>query len=154
MTVVATDGSALGNPGAGGWCWWVDEQTWEAGGDPGPVTNNQMEIIALHRALESLHDHHLLIELDSQYVLNAVTKWHHGWRRNGWRNSSGQPVANRELLEAVLALLDNRRAARLSTDLVWVRGHNGSFRNENADTLARDAAGRARGERRALRIRP
>lgn len=152
--IVATDGSALGNPGAGGWCWWIDPQTWCAGGDPGPVTNNQMEIIALAEALEHLGARDALIEIDSQYVLNAVTKWHHGWRRNGWVSSTGKPVANREMLERVLNLLDTRRLNGTRTEFMWVRGHSGAHRNEAADAGARDAATRSRSENRKLRIRP
>jgi ribonuclease HI len=142
--VVATDGSALGNPGPGGWCWFVDEQTYEAGGDPGPVTNNQMELVALTRCLLALGERtDAIIEIDSQYVLNAVEKWHHAWRRNGWRNSKGEPVANRELIEKLLELLEGRARAGARTDLRWVKAHNGSWRNENADTRARAAAGSA-----------
>lgn len=139
---IATDGSALGNPGPGGWCWFLDQENYAAGGDPGPVTNNQMEIIALTRCLEAIGvAQAATIEVDSQYVLNAVTKWHHGWRRNGWRNSKGEPVANRELFEVLLGMLDERRKFGTETDLRWVKAHNGSWRNENADQLAREMAG-------------
>ena len=149
--VVATDGSALGNPGPGGWCWFVDAQNYEAGGDPGPVTNNQMEIVALTRCLLALGPTTAAtIEVDSQYVLNAVTKWHHSWRRNGWRNSKGDPVANRDLIEQLLALLEARAAAGTRTDLRWVRAHNGAWRNENADQRAREAAGTAATTGRSL----
>jgi len=149
--VVATDGSALGNPGPGGWCWFVDPQNYEAGGEPGPVTNNQMELIALTRCLKAVGaDTAVTIEVDSQYVLNAVTKWHHGWRRNGWKNSKGEPVANRELIEALLELLEERRRNGTETELRWVKAHNGSWRNENADQLAREMAGSAAGAGRSL----
>ena len=142
--VVATDGSALGNPGPGGWCWFVDDQNYEVGGNPGPVTNNQMELVALTRCLLALGEERpATIEVDSQYVLNAVTKWHHGWRRNGWRNSKGEPVANRELIEELLGLLEARNRAGTRTELRWVRAHNGAWRNENADQRAREAAGTA-----------
>jgi ribonuclease HI len=147
--VIATDGSALGNPGPGGWCWFMDEQNYAAGGEVGPVTNNQMEIVALTRCLQAIGPATpAIIEVDSQYVLNAVTKWHHGWRRNGWRNSKGEPVANRDLLEALLELMAER--SDTATDLRWVKAHNGLWRNENADQLAREMAGAANTAGRAL----
>ena len=149
--VVATDGSALGNPGPGGWAWYVHDQHYGCGGDPGPVTNNQMEIVALTRALEANGDLHLRLEIDSQYVINAVTKWHFGWRKRGWVNSKGDPVANRELLENTLDLLARRRASGLLTDFVWVRGHTGHPRNELADRHAREQAAIARDTNRRTR---
>jgi ribonuclease HI len=149
--IVATDGSCLGNPGAGGWSWYVDAQLYEAGGDPGPVTNNQMEIMALIRALQAVGARDVVLEIDSRYVIDAVTKWHHGWRKRDWVNSKGEPVANRALFEEALQLLEARRAAGLSTELRWVRAHNGSIRNEGADTKAREQAGLARDLNRAVR---
>ncbi len=149
--IVATDGSALGNPGPGGWAWYVHDQHYGCGGDPGPVTNNQMEIIALTRALEANRSHHLLLEIDSQYVINAVTKWHFGWRRRGWTNSKGEPVANREMLEIALELVDARRSDGLLTDFRWVRGHDGHSRNEQADRHAREQASIAQRTNRRTR---
>lgn len=149
--VVATDGSALGNPGAGGWAWYVNRQHYGCGGDPGPVTNNQMEIIALTRALEANTDEHLLLEIDSQYVINAVTKWHFGWRKRGWTNSKGEPVANRELLETAISLLSARRERGLRTEFCWIRGHDGHPRNEEADRYAREQASLARSTNRRTR---
>lgn len=149
--VVATDGSALGNPGAGGWAWYVNRQHYGCGGDPGPVTNNQMEIIALTRALEANTDEHLLLEIDSQYVINAVTKWHFGWRKRGWTNSKGEPVANRELLETAISLLSARRERGLRTEFCWIRGHDGHPRNEEADRHAREQASLARSTNRRTR---
>jgi len=149
--IVATDGSALGNPGPGGWAWYVDDQCYGCGGDPGPVTNNQMEIIALTRALQAGAGRDVVLEIDSQYVINAVTKWHFGWRKRGWTNSKGEPVANRELLEETLDLLAGRRRDGRSTDFRWVRGHQGHHRNERADQLARSQAESARTNGRATR---
>ena len=139
--VLATDGSALGNPGPTGWCWFIDEQNWQAGGVP-HGTNNLGELTAVHRALSATSElsRPLIIECDSKYAISALTQWHHNWRRNGWKTSNGGPVANRELIESAVELLANR-----DVKFVWVRGHNGHPRNEAADERARDAASRARG---------
>ena len=32
MIVAAADGSSLDNPGPAGWAWYIDDDTWAAGG--------------------------------------------------------------------------------------------------------------------------
>lgn len=137
MTIVAAaDGSALGNPGPAGWAWYVDDDHWSAGGWP-HGTNNQGELMAVIDLLESTAhlDDELLILCDSQYVINAVTKWMPGWKRKGWRKADGSPVLNRELLER----LDRGLAGRRYT-FEWVKGHAGHDLNEAADERARAVA--------------
>lgn len=140
MTITAaTDGSALGNPGPAGWCWYIDENTWAAGGNL-HATNNLMEIQAVHELLKAtreagLKEVPLLIKADSQYVINALTKWIHGWKRNGWMTASKKPVLNRELFEATFEEMQGR-----SITFDWVRGHNGDVLNEAADKRAKAAA--------------
>lgn len=136
MIIAAADGSALGNPGPAGWAWYVDDACWAAGGWP-RATNNQGELTAvleLFRATAHLDDE-LLVQCDSQYVINAVTKWMAGWKRKGWRKSDGSPVLNLELLQALDAAIQGRRYR-----FEWVRGHAGHPANEAADERARAAA--------------
>lgn len=94
MTITAAaDGSALGNPGPAGWAWYIDDDTWKAGGWP-HGTNNMGELKAVLDLLESTAAHpdaagqHLLILCDSQYVINSVTKWMPGWKRKGWKSAT------------------------------------------------------------------
>ena len=137
MTIVAAaDGSALGNPGPAGWAWYVDDAHWAAGGWP-YGTNNQGELMAVIDLLDSTAhlDDDLRILCDSQYVINAVTKWMPGWKRKGWRKADGQPVLNRELLER----LDRATQGRRYT-FEWVKGHAGHDLNEAADVRARGVA--------------
>ena len=137
MTIVAAaDGSALGNPGPAGWAWYVDENTWAAGGWP-RATNNQGELMAVIDLLDSTAhlDDDLRILCDSQYVINAVTKWMPNWKRKGWRKADGKPVLNRELLER----LDRATMGRRYT-FEWVKGHAGHELNEAADVRARAVA--------------
>jgi ribonuclease HI len=150
----ATDGSALGNPGPGGWSWYIHEGRWASGGYPGPVTNNQMELMALLRLLEHAPDDHLAIAIDSQYVINAVTKWAHGWSRNAWRTKTGADVANRDIIEPIMTLMAHRSQRGLVTHINWVRGHNGHPANEAADVLARTAAQTAATTKRSVRHQP
>jgi ribonuclease HI len=136
MIIAAADGSALGNPGPAGWAWYVDEGCWAAGGWP-HGTNNQGELTAvleLFRATAHLDDE-LVVQCDSQYVINAVTKWMAGWKRKGWRKADGQPVMNREILEQLDEAIAGRRYR-----FEWVRGHVGHELNEAADVRARAAA--------------
>ncbi|MRX45507.1 RNase H family protein [Agromyces kandeliae] len=136
MIIAAADGSALGNPGPAGWAWYVSDDCWAAGGWP-RATNNQGELTAvleLFRATAHLDDE-LLVQCDSQYVINSVTKWMAGWKRKGWRKADGSPVLNRELLEQLDAAIAGRRYR-----FEWVRGHVGHPMNEAADERARAVA--------------
>ncbi|WP_430645756.1 RNase H family protein [Agromyces sp. GXS1127] len=136
MIIAAADGSALGNPGPAGWAWYVSDDCWAAGGWP-RATNNQGELTAvleLFRATAHLDDE-LLVQCDSQYVINSVTKWMAGWKRKGWRKADGSPVLNRELLEQLDEALTGRRFR-----FEWVRGHVGHPMNEAADLRARSVA--------------
>ena len=133
----AADGSALGNPGPAGWAWYIDENTWRAGGWP-HGTNNMGELKAVLDLLEATAvdaDQHLLILCDSQYVINSVTKWMPGWKRKGWRKKDGKPVLNVELLRAI-----DRALAGRSVEFEWVKGHSGHTMNDAADRRANAAA--------------
>ena len=141
MTLVAAaDGSSLGNPGPGGWAWFVDDDRWASGGWP-RATNNQGELTAVIDLLEQAEQvEDLRILLDSQYVLKSATEWIPGWKKRGWRKGDGKPVQNAELMQQLDAALESRRAAGFRTEFEWVRGHSGHDLNERADQLAQRAA--------------
>jgi ribonuclease HI len=134
MTIrAAADGSALGNPGPAGWAWYVDDTCWAAGGWK-HATNNQGELMAvlqLFRATAHLPDD-LLILCDSQYVINAVTKWMPGWKKKGWKKADGKPVMNLDLLQQIDEALVGR-----TYRFEWVKGHANHPLNEAADSRAR-----------------
>ncbi|MCD1572788.1 ribonuclease H family protein [Agromyces mediolanus] len=136
MIIAAADGSALGNPGPAGWAWYVADDCWAAGGWK-HATNNQGELTAvleLFRATAHL-DEELLVQCDSQYVINSVTKWMPNWKRKGWRKSDGKPVLNVELLKQLDEAIAGRRYR-----FEWVKGHVGHPMNEAADARARAVA--------------
>ncbi|WP_309103347.1 ribonuclease H [Microbacterium sp.] len=137
MTIIAAaDGSALGNPGPNGWAWYIDDDTWAAGGSP-HGTNNQGELQAVLELLRATAgiDEKLIIECDSRYVIDSVTKWMPGWKRRGWRKADGAPVLNRELLEGIDEAIRGR-----DVEFSWVKGHAGHPLNEAADERANAAA--------------
>ncbi len=140
-TVVYTDGSCLGNPGPGGWAWAVPGGRYASGAEH-TTTNQRMEVLAVVRALEELPGP-LRVISDSAYVVNCFRdRWWEGWRRRGWRNTSGKPIANRDLWEPLLDLaLDGGRTVRFGK----VKGHSGDPMNDWVDALAVDAATAQRG---------
>jgi ribonuclease HI len=135
-TVVYTDGACLGNPGPGGWAWAIPDGPYASGAEA-HSTNQRMEITAALKALEELKGPVLVIS-DSTYVVNCFRdRWYEGWKRRGWKNTAGKPVANRDLWEVLLDLaLDPGRPVRFG----WVKGHSGDPMNDRVDLLATTAA--------------
>jgi ribonuclease HI len=135
---IFTDGACKGNPGPGGWGAVIRSGAHEkeiSGGEP-LTTNNRMELLAAIRALEALkRPCEVLLWTDSIYVRDGISKWIHGWRRNGWKTADRKPVKNAELWQALLDA-----AAPHKIDWRWVKGHAGHPENERADRLACDAA--------------
>jgi ribonuclease HI len=135
---IFTDGACKGNPGPGGWGAVIRSGAHEkevSGGEP-LTTNNRMELLAAIRALEALNRPcKVVLYTDSIYVRDGITKWIHGWRRNGWKTADRKPVKNAELWQELLAA-----AARHEIQWKWVKGHAGHPENERADRLACDAA--------------
>jgi ribonuclease HI len=118
------------------------------GGSAEEQTNNRAELTALVVCLEVLRDNAeeaplsrpVTIYTDSAYCQNAVLTWSRAWRRNAWRTASGAPVKNRDLIERLLALYEERLPA---ISLLKVKGHSGDPGNDAADRLATQAALRA-----------
>ena len=139
---IYTDGACSGNPGPGGWGAILRSGTHEKeiwGGEPA-TTNNRMELTAVIRALEAMtRPVKARVHTDSTYVKDGITKWIHGWKRNGWRTSSKEPVKNADLWQAL-------EAATLRHELEWhwVKGHAGHPENERADQLANKGVASAR----------
>ena len=132
---VFTDGSAVPNPGPGGWgVVWVEDgeiQSAKHGHDPN-TTNNRMELQALIEAFKMLpEDAATGVLTDSRLCVNTITKWAPGWERKGWKRKSG-PLKNLALVQELLALY----RAHPRCDLVWIAAHSGNRWNEYADSLA------------------
>jgi ribonuclease HI len=135
---IFTDGSCKGNPGPGGWGAIVRYGTHEkeiSGGEP-KSTNNRMEMMAAIKALNMLIEPcSVTLFSDSKYLCDGMTRWIDGWKKNGWKNASRQPVRNADLWHDLI-----EAALRHKVDWQWVRGHAGHPENERADILACAAA--------------
>jgi ribonuclease HI len=133
--VIFTDGACSGNPGPGGWGAVMNYNgtVKELHGGQLATTNNQMELRAAIEALNALkRPCEVEMHVDSQYVKDGITKWIHGWKKNGWKTADKKPVKNVELWQA----LDDA-ITRHEISWHWVKGHAGHPENERADELAR-----------------
>ena len=132
--IIHTDGACSGNPGPGGWgaiLTYGEHEKELKGGEP-HTTNNRMELMGAIAALEALKRPSTVeLHTDSKYVHDGISKWIHGWKRNGWKTADKKPVKNDDLWRELDAL-----AARHRVRWHWVRGHNDHPLNDRADALA------------------
>ena len=131
---IYTDGACRGNPGPGGWGVLLRSKSHEKElcGGALETTNNQMELLAAIKALESLKEP-CQVELftDSNYVKKGITEWIINWKKNGFKNSKKKPVVNAELWMRLDTI-----ASQHKVNWQWVKGHAGHIDNERADGLA------------------
>ena len=143
---IYTDGSCMGNPGPGGWGFVVVEDDvviTSSGGGEYHTTNKRMEMQALYKSLKSVYETfeedyggvHVVVNTDCSYVSDAFNKgWLIKWQDNGWKNSEGQEVSNKDLwrkllnYQPILSFQVNRIA------------RNSSIFNIHADKIARSKA--------------
>lgn len=134
---IYTDGACSGNPGPGGWgvvVYFKDGSRHELGGADRQTTNNRMEMQAAIAALNFLIEHSTdAIELytDSEYVRKGITEWITGWKKKGWKTSTGKDVVNKDLWQE-LDLLNSKQV-----QWRYVRAHAGNEGNERCDAIAR-----------------
>jgi ribonuclease HI len=131
---IYTDGACRRNPGPGGWGALLRSNGHEKElcGGVLETTNNQMELMAAIKALESLKEScQVDLFTDSKYVKLGITEWIMRWKTNGFKNAKKKPVVNAQLwirLDAV--------ASEHQINWQWVKGHAGHVDNERADALA------------------
>lgn len=137
--IIWSDGGVRGNgndDSIGGWGALIiyKDKKREIYGGSTSVTNNQMELTSVIKALNELKTIHIPIKIysDSAYVVNGMNKWVKGWIRNGWVKSNKKPVLNRELWQELYSLSKKQD----SIEFIWIKGHNNNEGNERADFLA------------------
>ena len=135
-----TDGASKGNPGKGGWGALVagNGKVVELGGADAHTTNNRMELMAALRGLQ--HAKQLpagprVVRTDSSYVINGITKWVHGWQKNGWKTQDKKDVLNKDLWSDLVEAAHGQQVA-----WEYVGGHVGIAGNERVDTIASEFA--------------
>lgn len=135
---IFTDGSSHGNPGPAGWAWFMDKNNYSCGFSP-DATNQRMEMTAILEVLKSVPvDVPIEILTDSEFCVNAYTKWIVAWARNGWKKKDGSPISNSDLVVATARILAKRR--KTTTVFTHVKAHCGIVNNEVVDKLANAAA--------------
>ena len=132
---IYTDGSALGNPGPGGYGAVLISGRFRKEVSQGYrlTTNNRMELTGVIMALSALKEPcHVVLTTDSKYVVDSVTKgWVYGWQKRGWVKADEKPALNVDLWQQLLPLLE-----RHEVEFVWVKGHAGHPENERCDRMA------------------
>lgn len=159
-----SDGACSGNPGKGGYAYHIDfsDMSWLVNDQKiitnsqgyTLTTNNRMELMGFIRGLNYIKDyllHHYIIDYgmegevegiklicysDSQYVIKGCTQWLSGWQNKGWKNSKGEPVANRDLWEEYIKIKDQLKSLLVDNRFLfeyecqWVKAHS-----KNKDTI-------------------
>lgn len=153
---IYTDGACSGNGtknAPGGWGYYMRAMTSRGGtkkivgektdkGNKLGTTNNEMELTAVLEALRALKPDsagkcNVHIYTDSKYVIGCLEEWLANWKRNGWRNSSGDPVLNKQLIQEIDTLCNLYGGpGRENLTFHWVRGHAGHPINTRVDELA------------------
>jgi ribonuclease HI len=135
VITVYTDGSALGNPGPGGFgiVMMSGHFRKEVSAGYRLTTNNRMELLSVIVALETLKnpDCEVTIYSDSKYVVESVEKrWVFGWVKKGFAGKK-----NADLWRRFLVIYPKHKVK-----FVWIKGHANNVENERCDRLAVAAA--------------
>lgn len=140
--IIYTDGSSRGNPGPGGWGAIVatEERVIELGTGDSHTTNNKMELTAAIEALsyvcEMGGEYAIDMRVDSQYVINGITKWVAGWEKNNWMTSKKEEVLNRDLWEPLARVVSDLQMSGCKISWHYTPGHAGIAGNDRADVIA------------------
>lgn len=131
MITIYTDGSALGNPGPGGYgiVLMKDNYRKEVSQGYRLTTNNRMELLSVIVALEILKNPGSAVTIfsDSKYVVDSVEKgWVFGWQKKGFKGKKNVDLWKRFLL------IYPKHAVKFK----WVKGHAENPMNERCDQLA------------------
>jgi len=137
MKILWTDGSAVPNPGPGGFAVILEQE--DGTGKPvilgreANTTNIRMEGMAIIAAIKGAKGRPCEIHTDSRFWIDVLTKWAPGWEAKGWKKKGG-PIKNLDIVRRLYEIYK-----KSDVKLVWVRGHIGTELNEMADEWANKA---------------
>ena len=139
MVTYYTDGACSGNDtnkSSGGYgVVAIDENNnliWQYQEFKAPTTNNEMELMAILKALEHINDDTFfkpIIYTDSAYCVNLINNWMFSWAQNGWKRPKNQEVKNLEIIKRIYEIAYKAQICK-------VPGHSGIQWNEYCDKLA------------------
>ena len=136
--IIYTDGACSGNPGPGGWgsILMYKENKKEIFGNKENTTNNVMELTAVIEGLKLLKfPCEVDLYSDSAYLVNGFNQgWIYGWQKNNWKNSSKEPVKNKEIWEEIYKMTQKHKVK-----FIKVKGHSDNEFNNRCDEMARNA---------------
>jgi len=142
---IYTDGSCLGNPGAGGWCsilMYKGHKKIIKGGKP-QTTNNEMELTAVLEALKKLKEPcKVNLYTDSQYIANAINDWIYNWSKENWSIAKKKNIKHLDKWKKIYDLLKIH-----DVKAIWIKGHDGNYYNELCDKYAREEARKLKEEK-------
>ena len=128
-----SDGSALGNPGPGGFgtiLRYNDRERIVSGGEA-HTTNNRMELKGVIEGLKALKEPcEVEVISDSSYVVKGINEWLGGWIARDFKK-----VKNPDLWKEYIEVSKPHKI-----QATWVRGHNGHDENEKCDQIAKEEA--------------
>jgi ribonuclease HI len=128
-----SDGSALGNPGPGGFgtiLRYKESEKIISGGEE-HTTNNRMELRGVIEGLKALKEPcDVTIISDSSYVVKGINEWLVNWVKRSFKK-----VKNPDLWQEYIEVSKHHKI-----HAIWVKGHDGHEENERCDTIARDVA--------------
>lgn len=132
-----SDGSALGNPGPGGFgtiLRFGEKERIVKGNEP-HTTNNRMELRGVIEGLRALKEPcKVTVVSDSSYVVNAINKWLSNWQKKSFKN-----IKNVDLWQEYLKV-----SSKHDVYAEWIKGHDGHLENERCDEIAKGEALKAK----------
>ena len=84
-------------------------------------------------AIKYVGEEPCVINSDSEFWINVLTKWAPSWEKKGWRKATGE-IKNLDIVKELYSLYESH-----DVELKWVRGHVGNELNEMADEWANKA---------------
>lgn len=138
--IIFTDGSSSNNKTrCAGWASILKykkhyREHW--GGFEPDTTNQQTEVYSVLYGLQQIQttDIPIKVHSDSAYLINCMKEnWiDKKWKMNGWLNSEGNPVANKELWLELKSVADKQ----FYIEWIKIKGHADIPLNERADKLS------------------